>query len=164
MIFSYLMSGSCPLLYSLPRWSLAASSQFFISDFSPAVQILISNCLLDISPRMFSRYIKRELMKFSLSPAPLCIHCLSCQWRYLHSHPQWQPGSNFSVLPYFHSPVVLTLYPLLYLTPFHLYCTISVQALIICHLNYFRCLLTTLADFLINLPCCCQFFKSWRDF
>lgn len=53
-----------------------------LSDFSPAFQILIFNCLLDISPRMFSRYFKqqskRELI-FFLSPALLCIACLS-QW------------------------------------------------------------------------------------
>lgn len=111
VICSYLMSGSCPLLYSLPRWShplTVMCCQFpnllSISDFSPAFQILIFNCLLDISPRMFSRYFKqqskRELI-FSLSPALLCIACHSQWYHCLLSHPWWKPGSNPSFLPCF---------------------------------------------------------------
>lgn len=104
VIFSYLMSGSCPLLYSLPRWSqpLAGMCCQFpnllsISDFSPAFQILIFNCLLDISPRMFSRYCKQQCkceLMFSLSPALLCIACHGQWYHRLPSYPWWKPGSN----------------------------------------------------------------------
>lgn len=113
VICGYLMSGSCPLVYSLPRWShplTVMCCQFpnllSISDFSPAFQILRFTCLLDISPRMFSRYFKqqskRELI-FSLSPALLCIACHS-QWSTVY--PVTHDGSLAVILAF---PLAFTL-------------------------------------------------------